>query len=426
VSPDLATEPIDAAGRAASGAAFADVIASSAVGAGLAHVIGPLLGALAEVGAFDATYVTAIDWDHRQLQVLHVVNVGDIEVPAGTRFDCPPGLAEQAFLGVTRSNDLPTGQPDSEVARRLGLSSYASVPIITTDHRLFGTLCGASRAARQVTDETVSVMEHFARLIVDQMARDEARRTAQRAGLAEEQLRDRAKFLAEAEHMLKTPLTVLIGFADALDRGGATMPEKDRADAVTAIKRNASLLSGQVNRLLEESMAEVRARDLHPTVIDLRDTIAGTIEAFGQPPEHELRLAATEPVWASADPEVLHQVLAHLLDNAIKYSPMGTTIELALRRDGASAEIDIRDEGIGLPSDIDVFDAFQRGHDAIATDAPGVGLGLHIVRNLTRAMGGTVTAAPNPGPGSTFKLRLPGLPAPRGNEPTTPPRSPQG
>jgi signal transduction histidine kinase len=106
-----------------------------------------------------------------------------------------------------------------------------------------------------------------------------------------------------------------------------------------------------------------------------------------------------------ADPTALHEVLAHLVENAVKYSPGGTTIVLrsALSADG-DAIIDIVDQGIGIPDDVDVFAAFQRGADR---GTPGVGLGLYIVRNLVHAMGGTVDAHRNAVVGSTFTVRLP-------------------
>src|SRR5207249_12044426 len=129
---------------------------------------------------------------------------------------------------------------------------------------------GASRARRDVADGTVSVMEFFARLIVDHMTRDDAERAEQRALVAEEQLRERSMFLAQAEHKLKTPLAVISGFVRTLRTRGRTMPETDEVAALEIIERNSALLGDQVNMLLEEAMAEVRARDLHPVAIDRR------------------------------------------------------------------------------------------------------------------------------------------------------------
>jgi two-component system sensor histidine kinase SenX3 len=98
-------------------------------------------------------------------------------------------------------------------------------------------------------------------------------------------------------------------------------------------------------------------------------------------------------------------VLAHLVDNAVKYSAPGTDIVLrALPTTGGDILIEVIDEGMGIPEDVDVFVAFQRGADR---GTPGVGLGLYIVRNLVRSMGGDVEAHRNPGVGSTFTVRLP-------------------
>jgi len=375
---------------------------------GLEPLIGTLLAALAEIGRFESAYVTAVDWDARQQEVRYVHNTGGYEVPRGMRIECPPDLSERVFLGVTRSNELPTAQPDSLIAKNLGLATYASVPIITADHRLYGTLCGVSRERRDVSDAAVNAMQYFARLITDQMARDEAEEDRQRAVVAEGQLRDRALFLAEAEHMLKTPLSVLLGWAETMRRLGRDIPEAERVAAVDAIGRSSQVLATQINRLLEESKAEVRARDLHLVAVELVDNLEATVEALRAAcPRHEVRSQGTPPLWALVDPELLFQILAHLLDNAAKYSPPATSITLTTRHAGRWAEIDVTDEGVGIPVDVDVFAAFQRGHDPSVTTAPGVGLGLHIVRDLTRAMGGEARARRNAGRGSTFTLRLP-------------------
>jgi K+-sensing histidine kinase KdpD len=377
-------------------------------GGSLEALVRPLLVAVAEIGRFDSAYLTTIDWEQRHQDVRYAHNVNDGRVPEGHRIDCPADLSEQMFLGVTRSNDLPTPQPDSHVARGLGLGTYVSVPVVTIDHRLFGTLCGAIRARRDVADGTVSAMEFFARLIADHLTRAELGRNEERALVAEAQLRDRAMFIAEAEHKLKTHLTVIAGSVRLLNTRGAAISGPDAAASLESIERHADLLGEQINRLLEEATAEFRARDPHPEVIDLRDALravandstAATIESDG-------RVEERDDVSAYVDPTILSQVLGHLIDNATKYSPVGAPIVLRVRRAGEWIEVDVTDNGIGIPDDIDVFAAFQRGHGAAVDTTPGVGLGLHIVRNMTRAMGGEATARRNQVDGSTFTLHLP-------------------
>ena len=108
-----------------------------------------------------------------------------------------------------------------------------------------------------------------------------------------------------------------------------------------------------------------------------------------------------------ADPTALHQVLGHLLDNAIKYSPRRTVVNVLASSSSKGVVITVVDEGVGLPEEIDVFEAFKRGDRHLVGATSGIGLGLHIVRNLVEAMGGTVTAETNPWRGSTFTVYLP-------------------
>jgi K+-sensing histidine kinase KdpD len=384
------------------------VPAAAQTGGSLEALVRPLLVAVAEIGQFDSAYLTTIDWEQRHQDVRYSHNLNGGQVPEGHRIDCPADLSEQMFPGVTRSNDLPTPQPDSHVARGLGLGTYVSVPVVTIDHRLFGTLCGATRAPRDVADGTVSVMEFFARLIADHLTRAELARNEQRALVAEAQLRDRALFIAEAEHKLKTHLTVIAGSARLLNTRGAALPAPDAAASLESIERHAGLLGEKLNRLLEEATAEFRARDLHLAVTDLHEALRAVVnDSTVATVESDGRAEERDDVSAYVDPTILSQVLGHLIDNATKYSPAGAPILLRVRRAGESIEVDVTDNGIGIPDDIDVFAAFQRGHGTAVDTTPGVGLGLHIVRNLTRAMGGEITARHNQDDGSTFTLHLP-------------------
>jgi len=150
----------------------------------------------------------------------------------------------------------------------------------------------------------------------------------------------------------------------------------------------------------------MRLLDLAPVAIDLRDVLEVNVAMLEGLSQTHAIAHATQPdadVVVSVDPAALQQVLGHLLENAVKYSPDGTTVTVAARRDDVGVLIDVTDAGVGLPDDIDVFAPFERGD----TDTEGAGLGLYIVRNLVRAMGGEVTATSNPERGSTFSVRLP-------------------
>jgi K+-sensing histidine kinase KdpD len=380
---------------------------TAAVGS-LDEVVRPLLAALAQIGRFDVAYLTTIDWEEREQEVRFAHNVGAVTVAEGHRIPCPPSLTERVFLGVTRSTKLPTAQPDSHVARSLGLATYVSVAIVTVSHRLFGTLCAASTGRMEVSDTTVLAMEHFSRLLADHLAREEASANVQRAAAAEQQLEDRALFMAEAEHMLKAPLSIIVGWAATLSAHWDKLTDEERTRGLTSLETHANSLSASVTGLLEEARADVRSRRMESAHLNIAALVrsASPSMAVGVP-NHDLHIDSPPSVHAVADPRLLEQVLAHLVDNAAKYSAPGTTIDVVLAGTEHEAVIDVRDEGIGIPPGVDVFAAFTRGEGNEVRSTNGVGLGLHIVRSLVGAMGGTVTASRNQGPGSTFSIRLP-------------------
>jgi two-component system sensor histidine kinase KdpD len=145
--------------------------------------------------------------------------------------------------------------------------------------------------------------------------------------------------------------------------------------------------------------------------LELEPFIQTIADAFGVvSAAHEIVAEVDAGVFVSVDPAPLYQVLGHLLDNAIKYSPGGALIRIRVRQGEDELSIDVVDDGTGVPEGIDIFEPFRRG-DSGPEARPGIGLGLHIVRNLVLAMGGTVAARRNtPEPGSTTTVHLPARP----------------
>ena len=383
------------------------VIRAAANGHDLERLCRPLLGALAEFAGLDSAYLMVIDWDRRVQTVRFVHNVGTIEVPEGLELDSPPGLSPQALLGVTVSPDLPETHPDSQVAKHLELGTYVSVPIVTADHLLFGVLCAAGPVPRDVDEGTVSMMEYFARLIADHVSRNKSAMTELRAEAAEDKLRDRALYLAEAERRLQEPLQVVIDSARALQTRREQLTDDEWYGAVVAIHVNTQTLSRQIDKLLEEAHAEVQARSLHIERLEVCELLRTTASGFGAlAGTHAVRFDGTGEVWVAADRAALHHVLGNLIDNAIKYSPDADTVRLSVVTTSEYVEIEVADEGIGVLEGVDVFAPFQRGGDDTTVAVVGAGLGLHIVRTLIEAMGGSVSARPNSERGSTFVVRL--------------------
>jgi K+-sensing histidine kinase KdpD len=369
----------------------------------------PLLEALATIAGLESTYLTVFDWDRREQEVRFVHHAGGVEIEEGSRLPLPSEVSQESLPGVTRSPpQMPKTHPDSQAARRLGLRTYVSVPIVLAKHELFGMVCGASRQAGAVTEPVVAVMEFFATTIADHIARDRVAATEQRATAAEEQLRARARYLAVAEHQLKTPLTSLIGAARLLQDGWRVLDDAQREQFIEMTVRSGEDLSDRIDGLLSEAKADVQSRELVPVDIDLGEFVEAITRATdGLTAGHSVRAHVEAGLALHADPTALHQVLGHLLDNAIKYSPRNAAVNVVAWSTADGIFISVVDEGMGLPEGIDVFQAFKRGGDELVGATPGIGLGLHIVHNLVDAMGGTVTAEANPRRGSTFTVRLP-------------------
>lgn len=229
-----------------------------------------------------------------------------------------------------------------------------------------------------------------------------------RADSAEQRLRNQTMLFAEAEHKMKTTLAVITGWATTLDESWEKLPDDLRRQGVTAIRRNAGDLAEQASRLLDDARAEINALDLDPVRLDLAEMLDAMIGLFGGVSRaHHLHFERSDhvPVWAWVDPAALQQVLGHLIENAVKYSPEGGEITLRVSRTESEAVLEVCDEGIGIPDDVNLFAAFRRG-DEEATQ--GAGLGLYIVRNLVESMGGKVHARRNGDKaGSTFTVTLP-------------------
>lgn len=371
-------------------------------------LIRPMLEALARLADLESTYLIVFDWERREQEVRFLFAVGRTQIHEGHRLSIPPHVSEEAFPGVTMSprpldNHL---QPDSLVARRLGLKTFVSVPVITAGHRLYGMLCGASRNARDVSEPVVGIFEAFAAIVAGHLTRVQMKEAEDRATAAEAHLNSRARFLAEAEHRIKTPLTVLRGMSQTLRDRGDELSKPDRIELEQSLVRNVRVLSVELDGLLAEAGADILSRALSPVESDLGALVGEIARAFnGLDDGHQVVAETSGPLRAFADRSAVYQILGHLIDNAVKYSPGGGLITIRGTEDADSTCIEVVDHGVGLPATIDVFEAFRRGTQDQHT--PGIGLGLHIVRTLVEAMHGTVTARNNPDAGATFTVTLP-------------------
>ncbi|MDQ4069128.1 MAG: PAS domain-containing sensor histidine kinase [Actinomycetota bacterium] len=223
---------------------------------------------------------------------------------------------------------------------------------------------------------------------------------------------DEAKtlFLATASHELKTPVTVIAGFAETILRY-PSMPEERRAEAVDAIRRRALELSAIVDRLLLSSKIEAGrvTVDVHP--LDVRALLVERANVIQDGSgRHVILQVAPHPLVVLADPLALRTVVEHLLDNAVKYSDGGPVV-LGARAEGRSIAISVSDIGIGMDEEQarHCFDKFWQAESTDVRRFGGTGIGLYIVSSMVQAMGGSIAVETAVGRGSTFTVTLPAV-----------------
>ena len=242
----------------------------------------------------------------------------------------------------------------------------------------------------------------------EQLLRSEKEARAQ----AEIANRTKDEFLATVSHELRTPLNAILGWTRMLRTGA--VEEKALARALETIERNARAQTQLIEDILDVSRiiagklrVDIRSIDLHAVVRGAMDAVRPAAEAKGVELVAEL---APEAADFCGDPDRLQQITWNLVANAIKFTPKGGRVTVALRAVNSQVEIVVTDNGAGISQDFlpHVFDRFRQADSSITRTQGGLGLGLAIVRHLVEVHGGTVSAeSEGEGKGARFTVRMP-------------------
>ncbi|MDX3750735.1 HAMP domain-containing sensor histidine kinase [Streptomyces sp. AK08-02] len=278
-----------------------------------------------------------------------------------------------------------------------------------------------ARAALRPVDKLTEAVEHIARtedlsirIPVEEDSDDEVARLSHSFNSMTSALANshelQQQLIADAGHELRTPLTSLRTNIELLTRSeetGRPIPEADRKALLASVKAQMTELAALIGDLQELSRSEGQ-RGERVQVVALEDTVESALRrARLRGPELTIT-ADIQPWFVRAEPSALERAVVNILDNAVKFSPEGGTIEVQL----ASGVLTVRDHGPGIPVDeiAHVFDRFWRSPSARAL--PGSGLGLSIVARTVQQAGGEVTLARATGGGTVATVRLPGAPTP--------------
>jgi len=284
----------------------------------------------------------------------------------------------------------------------LGVLEFFSHEIREPDSALLATFSGIGSQIGQFFERKTVEDQREASLVREQFARNEAEKA--------NRLKD--EFLATLSHELRTPLTAMLGWL-AMLRGGKLDGETS-SHALETVERNAKVQAQLIEDLVDVSRIAGGKLQLEVQPVDLIDLITAAVDIVR--PAANARGVIVEVVADSAigpvagDPSRLQQIIWNLLSNAVKFTEREGHVYITLRSIGSLAEIEVRDNGIGISPEFlpSVFERFRQAETPVIRSHRGLGLGLAIVRHLTELHGGSVLAASDgDGKGATFTIRIP-------------------
>jgi PAS domain S-box-containing protein len=330
------------------------------------------------------------------------------------------GYTAEEMIGRPVSLLIPPDRPDEEPAilaklrRGEPIDHYETVRMAKGGRHLHvsltvspirdanGKIVGASKIARDITEQK-NTRDEIARLLA-----------AERAARYDAEVASRAKdeFLAMLSHELRTPLTAILGWLSILR--GKKLDKKTTLHAIETIERNAKSQAQLIEDLVDVSRIVGGKLNLEVGPIELLPVINSAVEVVR--PAADAKNISIEVNYdstvgpVSGDASRLQQVIWNLLANAVKFTPKDGSVQVDFRRARSSAEIVIRDTGMGISPDFlpHVFERFRQAESPVIRSHRGVGLGLAIVRHLIELHGGTVEAeSDGENRGATFTIHLP-------------------
>jgi signal transduction histidine kinase len=221
-------------------------------------------------------------------------------------------------------------------------------------------------------------------------------------------LRLREEFMSAATHELKTPVTTIQSWSELLLTKEPLTPRQNKG--LVAINRNARRMGKLVEHLFIAVKLAPVVSTLDYTSFDLHELLQEQAQAVTRNTEHPLHVDSVPPLVVYADQRLVGEVVTHLLENALRYSPPRGAIELRSRRQGNEVVVSVRDQGPGIPLERQPH-VFEPLYEPLPPGAVGytseVSLGLHLSRQIIEAHGGRIWMESAPEAGSTFSFRIP-------------------
>jgi signal transduction histidine kinase len=222
----------------------------------------------------------------------------------------------------------------------------------------------------------------------------------------------KSDFVSNVSHELRTPLALIRLYAETLELGRISAPDK-KQEYYRIIRKESERLTGLINNILDFSRIEAGHREYEFRETDIADLVRNTLDSYRYQIEQQgftlkEEIDTTVPT-VYVDREAIARALLNLVNNALKYSLDEKFLGVKLYRENGSVKLEVEDRGIGITrrEQAKIFEKFYRTGDPLVHNTKGSGLGLSLVRHITDAHGGDIAVESTPGKGSKFTLSLP-------------------
>jgi signal transduction histidine kinase len=217
------------------------------------------------------------------------------------------------------------------------------------------------------------------------------------------------RFVADASHELRTPVTVISGYANMLDRWGKN-DVSVLDEGITAIKSEAAQMQNLIEKLLYLARIDQDIQILKKAPVEMNGLIDEVVQETRLiAPEHQILLCQNDAAVVRVDPFSIKQLLRIFIENSIKYTPVGGKISICSHKTSTQLEITVQDTGIGIPEEDQpkIFDRFYTVDKSRSKSTGGTGLGLSIARWIAEQHSSTIHVTSKPGKGTTLTLAVP-------------------
>jgi len=332
--------------------------------------------------------------------------------PPGSGRPLRGSLLEEVLKGqpVAREDMSDVLYPEEEELLRLGLRSRLAAPLLV-GARAIGMIAVVREQPNAFAAEDVELLSLLGRLAATAVQNIRAYESERQTV---DELRRlsalRADFVSLVSHELRSPMAAVIGSARTLQQRWRQLAPEQRDAFLALIGDETERLATLIGDVLDTSRIEAGTFSYAFSDVDMGELLNEAVAAAEMAQDEvPVRAAVSGSLpRIRGDRERLRQVLQNLIDNAVKYSPVGEGVEIAASADNGTLRVDVRDRGPGIPAEQRglIFEKFGRA-DVGGSAKPGTGLGLFIARSIAEAHGGAVDLKATAGPGATFRLTLP-------------------